>query len=59
MFLKLDSVHSKEEYVHNICKIKLTLSYQMHITWSCVTFYHSLNRFPTTVLVLLEEDLIY
>ena len=40
--------------IHNICKIKLTfryfsyiyISYQMYETWSCVTFYHSLNRFP-------------
>ena len=37
------------------CKIKLILkyfiylyfiSYQMHKTWNCVTFYYSLNRFP-------------
>ena len=40
--------------IHNICKIKLTLRYfsyiyipyQMYQTWSCVTFHHSLNRFP-------------
>ena len=39
---------------HNVCKIKLALryfsyiyiSYQLYKTWSCVTFYHSLNRFP-------------
>ena len=22
------------------------ISYQMYITWSCVAFFHSLNRFP-------------
>ena len=40
--------------IHNICKIKWTLRYfpyiyicyQIYKTWSCVTFYHSLNRFP-------------
>ena len=39
---------------HNICKITLTLRclsyicicYQMYKTWSSVTCYHSLNRFP-------------
>ena len=39
---------------HNICKITLILryisyiyiSYQMYKTWSCVTYCHSLNRFP-------------
>ena len=45
IFLRID---------HNICKIKVTLSYfsyinisyQMYKTWSCWTFHHSLNRFP-------------
>ena len=40
--------------IHNICKIKLTrryfsniyISYQMYKSWSCVTFYHSWNKFP-------------
>ena len=34
--------------IQNMWKVKLTgyISYQMYITWSCVTFYHLLNRFP-------------
>ena len=39
---------------HNICKIMsarryfsyIYIYYQIYETWSCVTFYHSLNRFP-------------
>ena len=39
---------------HNICKIMSALRYfsyiyiyyQIYETWSCVTYYHSLNRFP-------------
>ena len=55
--------------IHNTCQIKLTLRYfsyiyvsnQMHKTWSCVTFYNSLNRFPQgndNCSILPENELI-
>ena len=37
------------------------MSYQMHVTWNCVTFYHYYIEFykqVTTVLVLPENDLM-
>ena len=58
--------HFSQNY---ICKDKLTsryisfvyISYQIYEMWSCVTFYHSLNRFPQpneNCVILPENDLV-